>query len=84
MGIPIPGITLAPGAMAAAIITGVAMVVITTAGCITAEGSIQVVSSLGTRPESTIPSSTNFLANLLIRVAPREPDVQQLNQDELR
>jgi hypothetical protein len=79
MGIPIPGITLAPGAMAVAIITGVAMVVITTA-----EGSIQVVSSLGTRPESTIPSSTNFLANLLIRVAPREPDVQQLNQDELR
>jgi hypothetical protein len=65
--------------MAVAIITGVAMVVITTA-----EGSIQVVSSLGTRPESTIPSSTNFLANLLIRVAPREPDVQQLNQDELR
>jgi hypothetical protein len=89
-GIPIPAVGLAPAAAiavvdgAADIIMEVATVAITTVEGITAEGSIQGGSSPGTRPESTIPSSTDFLANLLVRVASREPDVQQLNQDKLR
>jgi hypothetical protein len=79
VGIPIPGVGLAPAAAiavvdgAADIIMEVATVAITTVAGITAAGSIQAGSSPGTRPESITPSSTSFLKNLirLIAITPR-------------